>query len=625
MERKTDPREPFRVGDWLVRPDDGSLSAGHSLRRLEPQVMDLLVFLAARSGEVVSRQQILDEIWRGRFVSEDALTGSISQIRKALGDEARVPRYVETVPKRGYRLLVAKEPADAPPPTGVAPRGPRPGRRAGMVIAVLAIAVGLGVWRLSQHVSGTPVTSLAVLPLKNLSADPRNAYLAEGVTAALTTELAKLAPLRVVSQTSAARYGDSTKRLPEIAHELQVDALLEGSVAYDGRRVRIDAQLIDARRDAHLWAESYEGDLADLFHVQTEIAQSVARAIRLRLAPGAAARSPSKTGVPVEAMKLYLRGRAALDLRTVEAIKQAQVYFRQATEVDPQLAEAFSGLADSQVGMVYGGLAPFGETAPEAREAALRALALDPSSAEAHASYGTVLAFLDLDTAGAERELRRAVELQPGLQGAQRGYAVLLMVLGRHDEAIDHARRALALDPMSVAAHVDLAYVLLAARRFDAAVQQLNAALAVDPASGGVHDTLASAYWFQRKWAEGYAAHRRAIQLYGVTDEAIAYLDGVFRREGLRGVCRVEAEYQAGQAVQNPSTRMETAIDYAWAGELDRAFRILEQHYESLRPALILFAGTPFLDPLRSDPRFARLVERARRPRPAPSASPARP
>lgn len=612
MERNSDLRESFRLGDWLVRPDDGSLRSGDVVRRLEPQVMDLLVYLAARSGEVVGREQILDEIWRGRFVSDDALTGSISQIRKALGDEARVPRYVETVPKRGYRLLVAKQPADTQATPAAAPPGKRRARRAWLAVAALiVVGAGLGAGWLSVRARGSRVTSLAVLPLKNLSPDLRNVYLADGVTAALTTELAKLTPLRVVSYTSAARYRDSTKRLSEIARELQVDALLSGSVAYDGRRVRIDAQLIDTRRDAHLWAESYERDLGGLLDVQADIARSVARGIRLRLVPGA--RSSARTHVSVEAMEVYLRGRAALNQRTLEGVQQAQVYFRRATELDPSLAEAFSGLADAQTSMAYGGLASVAETAPQARDSALRALALDPNLAEAHASYGIVLAFLDLDTAGGERELRRAVELQPGLPSAQRALAFLLSALERHDDAIDHARQALALDPLSVPAHVDLAVVLIAARRFDAAVRQMNAAIALEPTSANAYSLLASANWFQRKGPEGYAAYRKAIQLLGLTDEAIAYVDGTYRREGPRGVCRVEAEYVASQAVQNPSTRIDAIINYAAAGERERAFQILEQHYESLRPNLILLWHTPFLDALRSDPRFSKLPDPLRR------------
>jgi DNA-binding winged helix-turn-helix (wHTH) protein/tetratricopeptide (TPR) repeat protein len=464
-------REAFRLGEWLVRPDDGSLRSGESVRRLEPQVMGLLVYLASRVGEVVSRQDILEAVWHGRLVSEDALTGSISQIRSALGDEARVPRYVETLPKRGYRLLVPVQPADAATVTAPAPSMMRHRWSLAVVVVVLVLAVA----------------------------------------------------------------------------------------------------------------------------------------------------SSRRTRVPAEAMEIYLRGRTALSERTPEALQQAQVYFRRATELDPRLAVAFSGLADSQTFMASGGLAPLAETAPQARDASLRALALDPNLAEAHASYGMVLAFLDLDTVAGERELRRAVELQPDLQSAQRAYALLLSVLGRHDEAIDHARKSLSLDPLSVPAHIDLAFVLIAARRFDAAIRQMTEALALDPASATAHGTLASAYWFLGKAPEGYAAHRKAMQLSGVTDEAVEYMDGVYRREGLRGVCRVEAEYAASQAVQNPSTRMETVIDYGCAGELDRAFKILEQHYASLRPSLILVSQTPYLDPLRSDPRFSELVEPLPRPRAEPS------
>jgi len=606
---------PFRLGEWVVHPAAGTLESGGVTRRLEPQVMDLLVLLASRPGEVFTKQQILEVVWQGRFVGEDSLTGAVSQLRKALGDESRRPRYVETIPKRGYRMLASRGDGGA---GGAAAPTRRPGRRwrraaaAGVLLAGL-VAAAAG-W-LGARSRPPAVRSLAVLPLRSLSPDPRDAALADGLTAALITELARLSPLRVISHTSVLGYRDSRKTVPEIARELHVEAVLEGSVAREGNRVRVDAQLVSAPRETHLWAESYDRDLGDALQLQAEIARSVARGIRLRLAGGGRAEMRPQPVAPA-AVEAYLRGRALLDPRAPEGLRQARVYFEQATRLEPAFAEAFAARAEASVLMIDHGLPA--ETSVQARADALRALRLDPNLAEARVSHAAILALLDWDLPGSERELRRALALQPSLAKAHRSYAYVLSALGRHEEAVREAREALALDPLHLPTHWDAAEILLLARRYDDVLGQMGRALELDPGAATAHYQIAFARWFQGREREAYAAYRRGLECEGLTREVLEGLDDIFSRDGLRGVFRSVAGYLESQPVQTPSLRRHVGIYYAAAGEEGRALAILEEGYRERSPAMLWVAVSPHLDPLRSHPRFKDLVSRLPflRPRP---------
>ena len=606
MEQKPLEGKRFRLGEWLVDPRDCTVRSADSTRRVEPQVIELLLCLASHPGQVVSRQQIVEEVWQGRLVSEDSLTGSISQLRKALGDETRSPRYIETIPKRGYRLLLSREEGDAAPPR---PPGLAGGRGWRPAAGGLILVLGAAGWWLMPAVRHEPaVASLAVLPLKNLSPEPNDAYLADGVTSALITELAKLAPLRVISHTSVMRYRASRGSAAEIAGELKVDAILEGSVARSGRRVRVDAQLTDARRDAHLWAEAYERDVEDLLQLQSEIAQSIAGSIRLRLQDGRRAGGAGR--VSAEAVEAYLKGRVALDQRTPDALKQSRVYFQRAVDLDPRFAGAFAGLADSSTFMIGHGLAAPSDLSAQARSAARRALELDPDLAEAHASQGAVLGFLDWQLPPAEEEFRRALQLQPGLARAHLGYALLLSAMGRHKEAIKEGRQALALDPLNLPAHWSLAEILIVARRYDEVVAQMGRALELDPDYSNAHFGIGLARWLQAREPDAWDAYRAGLRSEGIASEAIERLDATFSREGMGGVFNAVAQYLERQPVQTPDAQRSVVLYYCLAGNRDRAFPLLEQAYQQHSPLLLWLPASPYADRLRDDPRFTRLVRR---------------
>ncbi|MEW6367571.1 MAG: winged helix-turn-helix domain-containing protein [Acidobacteriota bacterium] len=602
-------RKAFRLGEWLAQPNDCTLRSADCTRRVEPQLMDLLVFLASRAGQVVTRQDILDGVWGGTAVSEDSITTSIYQLRRALGDDAHSPRFIETIPKRGYRLLVAASAHDEGTTSEPAVRAIHRKRRyafiaVGCLIPVALAAIGFWI----DGARRTPgVRSLAVLPLKNLSAEPGDDYLSDGITAALITELAKMEPLRVISRTSVTLYRDSPKSVGEIARELQVDAILEGSLLRSGERVRIDARLIDATRDTPLWAESYERDIGDLLQLQQLIAQSIAHGIQVRLASErpAAAREP----VPEAAMEAYLKGRSLLDQRNPATLMQVRLYFERARQIAPAFAEAAAGQADAYALMGYYGIGDPVEVYPLSRTAAMAALDLDPDLAEAHTALATILFFHDWDLAGAEKEIRRAIQLQPNLAIAHRRYAYILAISGRRAESIAEARIALALDPVYLPSYWDLAEILMMAREYDEVIRLMKKALELDSTAAEAYSNMQVAYAFQGKTKESYAAFRAAAQSEGMTHEVLEQLEEVFAKQGLQGIYRVVARRLEG-AERNRSTSNALCIIYAAIGERDRAFELLEEAYRRRDPGLLALRVSPYMDPLRSDPRFSSLVRR---------------
>jgi TolB-like protein/DNA-binding winged helix-turn-helix (wHTH) protein/tetratricopeptide (TPR) repeat protein len=593
-----------------VDPRDGTLSSGGSTRRVEPQVMDLLQCLITHPGEVVSRQQIVDRVWQGRIVSEDSLTGCVSQLRKAMGDDARTPRYLETIPKRGYRLLMPSEDCEDGIASSTLPLPARRRWRRAMAFAGTAVVCAGLVTAWWKARAPDSLGSLVVLPLKSVSADPNDAYLAEGVTSALTTEMARLSGLRVISHTSALRYSGTSKAAPDIRKELGVDAILEGSVSRSEERVRIDVQLIDARRDAHLWAAAYEREFGGLLRLQEEIAGSVAARIGVPLWGASGGNGGSPAAVPAAALETYLKGRAALDQRTPESLRQSSVYFRQAIEADPGLAGAYAGLAESSMFMIVSETVPASELSAEARAAALKALKLSPNSGEAHASWAAVIGFIDWRLPASEAEFRRALQLQPGLASAHLGYALVLTALGRHEEATAQGREALKLDPYSLPARWSLAEVLIAARRYEEAVAELRAALTLNPAYSNAHFGIAIASFLAGDERQAWSAYRSGLGSQGVAKGAVDDLNAAFSRQGMAGVFGAVARYLERQPVQAYATRRSVLLYYCLAGEGDRAFPLLEQTLAERSPLLLWFPRSPYAERLGGDSRLERFLER---------------
>ena len=512
-----------------------------------------------------------------------------------------------------------------PPPTqGVPPpeRAKAPWLRAALWAGISALLlgaalVGLNVvsWRdgLFSRVHPPQMRSLAVLPLENLSRDPDEEYFADSMTEAILTDLAKINALRVVSRTSVMRYKRTQKPLPEIAKELNVDAIVEGSVQRAGNRVRITAQLIHAATDQHLWAEAYERDLRDVLVLQDEVARNIAQQVRVKLTPEENIRLSSGRPVDPEAYQLYVKGRYFWAKRNQESFNRAISYFREAIDRDPSYAAPYSGLADCYV--LFGssfdvGGHPPSEVQPKAKAAALKALELDSSLADAHNSLAYVKLNYDWDWSGAEAEFKRSLELNPGYAHGHHWYAHLLFSSGRRDEALAESTRSLELDPLSPILVVHLGWHYLYTRQHDRALDQLAKALELEPSYALAHWYRGLAYEEKKMYPE---ALRELTKTKDLLPGNLAVQSDIGHLYAVSGN-KSEAEKTIARLKQE-STRTyvnlyELALIYIGLGQNDQAFDWLEKAYRERSDQLIYLKVDPRLDPIRSDSRFADLVRR---------------
>jgi TolB-like protein/DNA-binding winged helix-turn-helix (wHTH) protein len=621
----------LRFGAFEADVQTGELRKQGKRLRLQDQPFQLLVMLLEVPGQVVTRDQLRSRLWPRTTVDFDhGLNKAIGKIREALGDSAENPRFVETVARRGYRFLgdvaVVREGQPETVTDDVAPRGgsglvaladagtsPRWSIRAwrfsGLAL-VLLLAAALS-WSLYPRSHSSPaIRSLAVLPLANISGDPSQDYFAEGITDELITRLAQISALRVISRTSVMTYKSSRKSLPEIGRELNVEAVIEGSVSLVGERIHITAQLIQVATDTHMWAQSYDEDLQDTLALQSKVASDIAERIRVTLnRQEQAALVKSKT-VNREAYDAYLKGRYFWNKRTGEGLKKAIEYFGRAIETDPTYAEAYSGLADSYAlsgDWEYGVLSPR-EAFPLARVAATKALALDDSLAEAHTSLAFALDLYGWDWETAEKQYKLAIQLDPGYATAHHWYAWHLMVMGQKSAGILELRKAESLDPLSLIISADIADALCIAHSYDESVQQSKKTLEMDASFAVAHYELGQALAQKHMYDEAIAEFQRAIELAGHSgafDSNLAYVYAVSGRneEAIRIVRDLEARQD-----QNPSADANVALIYVGLGDRDQAMNWLNKAYEArFNPSILLRPG---FDTLRSDARFQDLLRR---------------
>jgi TolB-like protein/DNA-binding winged helix-turn-helix (wHTH) protein len=456
------PTSVVRFGTYEVSLQSGEVRKAGLRIRVQQQPMKLLEILLERPGEVVTREELRSRVWTDESFGDfdQAVNIAIAKLRSALGDSAENPRFVETLPKRGYRFIAdvsvvdsdarpkmpesapedlsATEPADKLQGAGLAVAPKRRLWSPLRVIVAFALVLSLpilAVWLFrSRGPAPTGIRSLAVLPLDNLSGGASQNYFADGMTDELITDLAQISALRVISRTSVMAYKGARKPLPQIARELNVDAVVEGTVLHSGDQVRITAQLIEAATDKHLWSESYEGDLRDTLALQKKVASAIAEQIRIELTPQEQAALKNAKVVNPEAYEAYLKGRYFWNKRTADGLKVALAYFNQAIEEDPKDAQAYSGLADTYALLgdwEYGVLVP-SEAYPKAKAAAIKALQLDKTLGEAHTSLAFSLDAFDWDWESAETEFRRAIQLNPGYATAHHWYAWHLSEMGRN-------------------------------------------------------------------------------------------------------------------------------------------------------------------------------------------------
>jgi serine/threonine-protein kinase len=455
------------------------------------------------------------------------------------------------------------------------------------------------------------VRSLAVLPLADRSGDAAQAYFADGMTDMLINRLARIGALKVISRTSVMRYKDARKPPAEMARELDVDALVEGSVLRSGDRVRITVQLIDADRDTLLWAEEYEHDLGDLLELQSRAARTIAERIHVQLTPQEQEQLEHSPAVDPAVHEACLRGRHFWYQRTTESVRKGLAYFEEAVRLDPTFAPAHAGIADSCIvdGGRYLGISPK-EAYTRAREAAERAVELDEHLAEAHTSLAAVMTDYDWDWEGADREYRRAIELNPNYVTAHSWYAEQLSRMGRHDDAVAEARTARGLDPLSLASSMIVAWILYFARRYDEALAQGRQTLEIDADYATVHRIMGWAYEETGEFDAAIAAHRRASELTDHSPNFRGQLGRAYALAGRETDARQILTELRDTAERTYVSSLDLAIIHAALGETENAFRLLEQAYEERADHLPYLKVNPRLDSLRGDARFADLQRR---------------
>jgi len=618
--------------------------------KLHGQPFQVLAMLLERPGELVTREEIREKLWpQDTFIDfEHSVNSSIKRLREALGDDPATPRFIETLPRHGYRFIapvetlspnhIPKENGEAAAAIASRPPASETGRPAGLgdadsaaaagarrlhlpkrwiaaamvglAVALMAILIGLNVFslrdRLLPRTSPVPkIESIAVLPLENLSHEPEQEYFADGMTEELITDLGKIGALRVISRTSVMRYKGTKKPLPEIAKELNVDALVEGTVLRSGNRVRVTVNLLHASTDRHIWAETYERDFRDVISLQDEVAQAVAREIKVALSPAEATRLATVRTVKPEAYELYLKGRYHYYKWTPQDFRKAIEYFHKAIEIDSDWAPAYAGLATSYGWLWIEGGVPAQEALPQFNAALKTALAIDDSDPEVRYALAASAFYYRWDWEEADREFQRALALDPNLVEARFEYAWFLSSMGRHSEALTQAQSAVDRDPLSVSANLALGSVYSLANQGDRAIAQLRRTAELEPTDFRAHVFLTGVYEEKQMYEEAIRELQIAMASQGIPLEKRASLERTYQESGSRGYW----EWRLSEAKRRDAP-YEIAVFYARLGNASEAIAWLEKSYQQHDWHMVQLKMLRAWDPLRSDPRFEDLLRR---------------
>ena len=552
--------------------------------RLQGQPMQVLSILLQNAGNVLTREELRAQIWPAdTFVDFDhSLNNAIRRIREVLEDSAEAPRYVETLPRRGYRFIAlveeVKSASDSAP-----------------LVRTLTSPTG-------------QIQAIAVLPLEDHSGGDVGDYFADGMTEALITSLAKIKALRVISRTSIMQYKGVRKSLPQIARELKVDVVIEGSVLRSGERVRIAVQLIDARADQHLWAENYERDFRDILSLQSEIARQVANEVRVILSPEERERLETTREVDPDAHELYLQARHFWNKRTEESVKKALACFYAAIDKDPGFAQGYAGLADCyNILGYYNALRPI-EAYPVAKAAAEKALMLDASLGEAHASLGVVKRDYEWDWAGAEEEFGRAIELSPGYVASYHWRSTLFTMLGQHERGIREKTKALEIDPLSAIIRTDLARMFYFAREYETSVEHYRAAIELSPDFFLARIGLAHALEQMGRFEDAITELKKGMALSNRGVYALARLGHGYGLAGKVENAREVLKELSWISEQRYVSAYDLALVHLGLREIEAALSFLERAFEQRSLWMGYLKVEPHLDPLRGEDRFKKLL-----------------
>jgi TolB-like protein/DNA-binding winged helix-turn-helix (wHTH) protein/Flp pilus assembly protein TadD len=646
----TGVEQPIRVGEGYevdLRPR--RLRRGSHVLKLERIPFEILLLLLEHRDEIVTRDEIASRVWgKGVFLDTDnSIRGAIRKLRQALKDDAECPRFIQTVTGQGYRFIVPVAPpeeenrAETPSPEAstvltseqLRSVGEQQDRTAaklpaasngqgqrnwlahrwlllGAVSLLVLIAVTAYIFdrNRSAHAKAPKITSLAVLPLKNLSGDTTQEYFADGMTEEVIGRLSMIRGLRVISRTSVMQFKDTGLLAPEIARKLGVDALVEGSVIREGDRIRVHAQLIRASTDEHLWSETYDRELGDALTLESEVAQSIAQRVAVTVSGKERARLVDARPVSPEAYESYLQGLVAKGNSRAE-VERRIAWFDEAIRKDPTFAPAYVGLADAygKLGTVFVG-APPSETRPKVINATRKALDLDPDLADAHVLLASMY-IRQWKWAEAEAEYRRALDLNPNDAAAHDGFSDWLLCHGRMEEALAWARRARDLDPLGPSGHT-IGWTLFNARRYDEAIREFRNALAARPDDVVPLLPLGWALFYNHQAEEAIRVWEKAAAATDRSPGVICTLIWAYARTGRRAdALRLLAELKKRQQTGYiPAGAFVSA--YLGLGDNDEAFAWLERAYQEQSNILIYIKVFPPFDPLRGDPRFQDLVRR---------------
>ncbi len=625
----------------------------HGFRlKLAEQPFQVLALLLERPGDVVTRDELRTRLWEGdTFVDFDhGLNNAVMRVREVLGDSSEHPRYVETVPRRGYRFIAPVEvpsvsfpvseahgPLDdsavAPQPRSTSVVVPSSEDRlsktssrwgafpriaaltAFILLCSLLLIVATRHYARPVDASKTNAqrsTSLVVLPLENLSGDKEQDFFADGMTDELIANLAKIRSLRVISRSTAMAYKGTRKPLSQIAQELNVDAVVEGTVLRVGSRVRITAELVRVSTDRHLWAETYESQMGDVLALQNRVSSAIVNEIRINLTPEDRERLAKTPAVSPDAYENYLKGLYYWNKRSDENLTRAIGYFERAAHQDPQYALAYAGLSDCYAiisAEIFGTMAA-SEAAPKAKAAALHALDVDPTLAEADTSLATVKFNYDWDWSGASEGFERAIGLNPSYATAYQRYSLYLMAMGQVQDSFAQIQKARQLDPLSISINFSLGWRLYMARQYDRAIAQLRDTLEMDPSYELPHLVVGQAYEQKGDFASAIPELRKAVELSHATPLMVSALAHAYARAG----DKTEAEKLLAELVAESNKQYVSpyylAVVYVGLGRDQQAMDWLEKAFADRSNGLVFLKVEPELDSLRANPRFIALQKK---------------
>ncbi len=624
--------------------------AGDELRRnglrlkLQDQQLQLLKILLEHHGTLVSREELRRRLWNPEiFVEFDhSLNTAMMRLREALGDSSDNPRFIQTVPRKGYIFIapvhfIREDPPEAPAVTPPAVSAPSPAGDSSLVplathappkrreislvyalagaFAAVLLALGsiAGLQRLKAPPaisSAKPITSIAVLPMQNLSGDSNQDYFADGMTDELIASLAKISSLRVISRTTAMEYKGKHQSLEKIAQDLNVDAVVEGTVLRSGNRVRITAELVQVSTDRHLWADTYESPLGDILTLQNQVASAIVGQIRIKLTPQDQQRLAAAHRVNSDAYEDYLKGRYYWSKRSEQSLVRAIHYYQSAIDKDPQYALAYAGLADCYgiLGAAIVGTVPTRDVAQKATDAATTAVRLEPDLVETQTALATVEFNYNWDWQAAGRDFQRAIELNPGYATAHQRYSLYLAAMGQSQASLNEMNRARSLDPLSLSINFSLGWRLYMARQYEQANAQLLNTIEMDPSYVLSYIILGQSYEQQKRYPEAIAQLQKAATLSPDSPPVLSALGHVYAQSGRRAEAIKLLERLKQEASERYVSPYYMALLYSGLGDRERTLSALQEALDDRSNNMIFLNVLPQFDALRGDPRFQSLL-----------------